>query len=221
MTPNTITAIARLENDPDAAAAPITLVEALTDQLARVLELSQPSKANLLNLLEFFIKDANAWTDGRQAAYALATAYHETGYPVDGKLVRFAPVTEYGSRPYFAKYEPSTAIGRRLGNTEPGDGYRFRGRGYVQITGRANYAKFSEITGFDLIADPDKALDPETAYIILREGMKGGLFTGKKLANYIEGDKCEYVNARKIINGLDRAHLIARVARQIDQTLHS
>lgn len=212
-----ITTLSKFD-DPEVATAHL---QHLADLVAEAFDLNQPSKANLLNLLAFFVKDAAAWTDGRHAAYALATAYHETGIPVKGTLVRFAPVTEYGGKPYFSKYEPKTAIGKRLGNTESGDGYRFRGRGYIQITGRANYAKFSEIVGCDLIVEPDKALDPVLAYIILREGMIRGLFTGKRLANYIEGDKCEYVNARKVINGLDRAHLIARMARLIDAVLHS
>jgi putative chitinase len=216
-TEHAITKIFKLD-DPEAKGAHF---QHLVDLLAESLDLNDPSKTNLLNLLEFFTKDAEAWTDGRHAAYALATAYHETGYPKDGQLVRFAPVTEYGTKPYFNKYEPTTVIGKRLGNTELGDGFKFRGRGFVQITGRSNYAKFSEITHRDLIEDPDKALEPAVAYLILREGMKRGLFTGKRLADYIHDDVCEFVNARKVINGLDRAHLIARAARQIDQVLHS
>lgn len=214
---NAITTISKLD-DPEAVAAHL---QHLADNLAAILELNEPSKANLPSLLEFFVKDAEAWADGRQAAYALATAHHETGYPKDGKLIRFAPVTEYGTKPYFNKYEPDTPIGERLGNTEPGDGYLFRGRGYVQITGRANYAKFSEIVGVDLIADPDKALDPATAYIILREGMMKGLFTGRKIGDYIHAELCDYINARRVINGLDQAERIARKALNIERALHS
>lgn len=50
-----------------------------------------------------------------------------------------------------------------LGNTEPGDGKRFKGRGYIQITGRSNYKHFGDKIGIDLIADPEKAKDPEIA----------------------------------------------------------
>jgi putative chitinase len=216
-TEHAITKIFKLD-DPEASGAHF---QHLVDLLAETLELNEPSKASLAKLLQLFALDREVWTDGRHAAYALATAYHETGYPLNGKLVRFAPVTEYGTRPYFNKYEPETKIGDRLGNTEPGDGYLFRGRGFVQITGRANYAKFSEIVGHDLIADPDKALDPATAYIILREGMMRGFFTGKALPRYISYGLCDYINARRVINGLDRAEQIARIARQIDQVLHS
>jgi putative chitinase len=216
-TEHAIIALTRIED----AEAKQARQQHLVDLLAEALQLNEPSKTNLINLLEFFVNDAEAWTDGQQVAYALATAYHETGIPRDGQLVRFAPVTEYGTKPYFNKYEPKTPIGKRLGNKKAGDGYLFRGRGYVQITGRANYKKFSEITGLNLIEDPDKALDPATAYIVLREGMTKGLFTGKKLADFIHGAACDYMNARRIVNGLDQAERIARKAFLIERILHS
>jgi hypothetical protein len=196
-------------------------VNALADRLAGALEINDASREYLRDLLQLFVDDVESWADERQAAYALATAYHETGIIVNGQMMRFAPVGEAGVVDYFKKYESGTPIGARLGNTEPGDGYRFRGRGFVQITGRNNYKKFSEIVDCDLVAFPDRALDASTAYLILREGMTKGLFTGKKLSDFIHGETCDFVNARRIINGVDRATWIARVARQIDQILHS
>jgi hypothetical protein len=143
------------------------------------------------------------------AAYMLATVKHECAN-------RWTPITEFGSRAYFDKYETGTRIGRRLGNTEPGDGYRFRGRGYVQITGRANYARLTRELGLgpdeDLVADPDQALRLMIAYRIMSVGMRKGLFTGKKLANYIDASGSDYRNARRIINGLDQASRIAGYA---------
>ena len=53
--------------------------------------------------------------------------------------------------------------GGRMGNTEAGDGYRFRGRGYTQLTGRDNYEAASEALGIDLVNNPDMAADPEVA----------------------------------------------------------
>lgn len=54
------------------------------------------------------------------------------------------------------------AYGGRLGN-HPGEGFRFRGRGLTQITGRDNYQRFGQMIGVDLIAHPEKAAEPSNA----------------------------------------------------------
>lgn len=167
-----------------------------------------PARANLDALAAACMADPD-WTDPRHISYAIGTSYHETAHT-------FAPIREYGKNLYFAKYEPNTPIGRRLGNTLRGDGIRFKGRGYVQITGRANYKRFSVLLGVDLIGNPDLALDPVIAYRIMALGMRQGLFTGKKLSDYINATRCHYVSARRIINGLDRAELIAEYAERIE-----
>jgi len=139
-------------------------------------------------------------------AYIMATVSHESA---------FAPIAEIGPREYFQRYE-----GRiDLGNTEPGDGYRFRGRGYVQITGRRNYALFSKILGIDLVGNPDLALVPNTAAHICVRGMKDGLFTGRKLSDYDRPTGYDFVKARAIVNGNDRAELIASYARHYRNAL--
>lgn len=144
-------------------------------------------------------------------AYLLATAFHETA-----RTMR--PIVERGVVSYFDKYEPGTKIGKVLGNTQPGDGFKYRGRGYVQLTGRSNYAKATRILGVDLIGKPDRATDRDIALKILRVGCCEGWFTGKKLSDYLPGD---YVNARKVVNGTDRAAKIAGYARQFEAAIRA
>jgi len=91
----------------------------------------------------------------------------------------------------------------------------------VQITGRANYARMTQVLGLapeaDLVGDPEQALRPAIAYQIMSVGMRKGLFTGKKLADYIGPGKCDYRNARQIINGLDQADRIAGYAATLEK----
>jgi hypothetical protein len=76
----------------------------------------------------------------------------------------------------------------------------------VQLTWRDNYAKYG------LEKTPDKALEWESSLFVLFDGMIKGLFTGKKLDDYINDNKRDYINARRIINGTDRAKEIAQIA---------
>lgn len=152
-------------------------------------------------------------TDRRKLAYCLATFKWETAHTM-------RPIDEHGGDAYFNKrYNPNTTAGKMVGNTKSGDGALFHGRGYVQLTGRANYTKAKKLTGVDLIADPDKAKDPDLAYNIAIQGMMDGWFTGRKLSHYFAGESADYINARKIINGLDQASKIANIAREFSEIL--
>lgn len=155
----------------------------------------------------------NSDTDRRKLAYCLATFKWETAHTM-------RPIDEYGGNAYFNKrYGPATKVGKMLGNTKEGDGALFHGRGYVQITGRSNYLKAKKLTGVDLIANPDMAKDPDLAYQIAIQGMFDGWFTGRKLSRYFFGETADYFNARKIINGIDKAENIAEIARSYSEIL--
>ncbi len=185
--------------------------QTLVQRLSGPLKLNAPSQANLVKLLPFYLADHECWNDVGQFAYALATPYHETGkfQSIAGQrvMVRFAPISEVRAHP--TKQAGLYAQQRRYWDT----GYY--GRGLVQITWRANYAKFESVTGKPLLTQPELALDLETSYLILREGMRKGLFTGKKLADFVHGEKRDFFNARRIINGTDKAAEIAAIAQTI------
>lgn len=152
-------------------------------------------------------------------AYMLATAYHETAATMQ-------PIKEYGGDAYFTRlYDPkgnNPALASRLGNTKPGDGAKFAGRGYVQLTGRSNYQRAGTKVGEDLIAKPDLAMRPDIAARIMREGMVEGWFTGRALKHYLPenlGTDGQFINARKIINGQDKAALISGYAIKFQRDL--
>lgn len=152
-------------------------------------------------------------------AYALATAYHETAHTMQ-------PIHEMGGAAYLTRMydirgsRPDKA--RELGNLTPGDGARFGGRGYVQLTGRKNYEKATakmKALGIsvDLIANPEDAMRPDVAAAIMVSGMEEGWFTGRDLADDLPRDAGiatlqRFVLSRDIINGKDRADLIAGYA---------
>ncbi|HVG29264.1 MAG TPA: hypothetical protein VM864_06035 [Pyrinomonadaceae bacterium] len=171
-------------------------------------KLNQTQVSGIDNLLGYVEFDPEI-TDVRQAAYMFATVKHECADA-------FQPIVERGAKSYFNKYDAGTPIGKRLGNEVAGDGYLFRGRGYVQLTGRTNYQNMSAALALgpedELVAHPDHALHPQVAYRIMSYGMRRGTFTGKKLNDYINSTVCDYKNARRIINGTDRAALIAGYA---------
>lgn len=166
---------------------------------------------NLVILLDFLQRDHRA-ADIRHQAYMLATVRAECGRD-------WAPKEEIGEPEYFVKYAAGTKIGKRLGNKDPGDETKYKGRGYVQLTGRGNYRKMSAVIGLDLLTNPSLAKEASIAYHIMSIGMTDGLFTGKKLADYINAEKRDYVQARRIINGLDRAEEIAADAARFQLVL--
>lgn len=138
-------------------------------------------------------------------AYALATAYHETNATMQ-------PVEE--------AYWLSDAWRKKNLRYYP-----HHGRGYVQITWEANYQRADEELnlGGALLADPDKAMEPDIAAKILRRGMDEGWFTGKSFSSYLPAhgpaSLSQHTAARRIINGRDKDLLVARHAMQFQSAL--
>ncbi|MFK5596797.1 hypothetical protein ACFZ8E_07305 [Methylobacterium sp. HMF5984] len=138
-------------------------------------------------------------------AYCLATTFHETA-----RTMR--PIEEFGR-----------GKGKAYGPTG------FWGRGYVQLTWEANYAKATARlralgilkAGEDLVKTPALAMRPDVAAAILFYGMIEGWFTGKKLGDYFGPGRADAVGARRIINGTDCDKLIAGYHAQFRVALMS
>lgn len=130
-------------------------------------------------------------TDKRQIAYMLASAQHES--------IDFTESREVDGK--------NQAIRNRYHGGE-----NYYGRGYIQTTHTENYTKMDDVLGLDgrLIADPDlAATDAQIGAQLLVVGVARGLYTGVGIHKYIGGDNFDYVNARRTVNGTDRADLIA------------
>jgi len=168
----------------------------------------------LLGRIEADTRFAENPVDRYKLAYCLATFKWETAHTL-------RPIDEHGSEAYFNKrYGPGTAVGKMLGNTQAGDGARFHGRGFVQLTGRANYQRAGKFLGIHFLAQPERVKEPALAYEIAMEGMAKGWFTGAKLGRYFKaGALPNYEGARAIINGQDKAQTIADMARRFDELL--
>lgn len=142
-------------------------------------------------------------TDERWLAYMLATVYHETAKTMQ-------PIEEYGRG---KGYRYGKKI-KRTGIKYTSPDKLYYGRGYVQLTWFENYETMGRLLHIDLLNQPELALIPEVAAEIMFEGMtKGnsnlGDFTGKSLEQYFNDKKEDPINARRIINGLDKADTIA------------
>lgn len=142
-------------------------------------------------------------TDTRWLAYMLATVYHETARTMKA-------IEEYGKgkgKPYGKKIKYS-------GKSYKIPNKLFYGRGKVQLTWYENYEHMGRLLGYDLVSYPEDVLKDDVSNKILFEGMTRGYssfgdFTGRSLEMYFNEIVNDPINARRIINGLDKAKLIA------------
>jgi len=139
--------------------------------------------------------------DLRHVAYVFATVLHETARTMQ-------PIEEYGK-----------GEGKPYGVPDPETGETYHGRGWVMITWKQNYAYQQAKLGLPLVQRPDCALEPACAAAILYEGMLDGDFTGVGVSDYIDDAQCDYVNARRVVNGLDCAEQIAGYAAVFQEAL--
>lgn len=107
---------------------------------------------------------------------------------------RFAPLSEMGAPSWFLRYEPGTTIGARLGNTQPGDGARYKGRGFIQLTGRANYRAAGNALDLELELKPEQANDPHVAAQVF-----AWYWDTHHLAHVCESQ--QWTEVRRLVNG--------------------
>jgi hypothetical protein len=203
---------------------PIRFFEGFKKRFDDTLDQSQVDGINFL--LEHF-ENEPLWNSIPRLSYAWATIFHETAGSMQ-------PVEEayYIGEKYGVKRMREIQKGFRY--------YPFFGRGFVQLTWETrripNYSKatreikkqrpeivkeFEAKTGqtFDLVKNPDQAKDPIIAFAVMSLGMFQGWFTGAKISTFIDNSKADYVNARTVINGHDKAGQIATHAKNFEKIL--
>lgn len=171
--------------------------------------LTQDQVNGLLVILEAWKKVGSGKL--RDLAYILATAKHETADTMQPVRETKAP-TDAKAKEWLTKAWKAGKLGQVK---TPYWNTGFFGRGYVQLTHEDNYRKAGDKLGLDLVADPSKAMIPEIAALILIRGMQEGWFTGKKLSDF----PSDFVSSRAVVNGSDRATLIAGYAYGFLQAL--
>jgi len=159
------------------------------------------SRREAITLIVSFCKTYGV-TDVRHICYILATCYHESD---------FRSIKERRARPGTAVWK----MQEKYWHT----GYY--GRSYCQLTWQRNYAKFAPVVGIDIVKYPDEVLQPVVGARILVYGMANGSFTGNglkssnKLSKYIAGERCDFMNARRIVNGTFMADKVAAHADKL------
>ena len=150
---------------------------------------SKNIKEHLPDVLEA-LREAGLY-DGDMIAMAFGTIAAETA--------RFEPISEFiskynterGGKP-FALYD----FRRDIGNCAEGDGAKYKGRGFVQLTGKDNYRRIGAAIGVDLLGNPDAANEPKTAARILAAFLKAQEARIRRVLR--EGD---LKTARRLVNG--------------------
>ena len=177
----------------------------MIDKLVRLYKLDKEQTKNAELII---LECKNFGCSKNQTSYILATAYHEC---------KFRCIEEIGkgrNKPYGKKLKYQKIKGIHVPYIKPDKLYY--GRGFVQLTWFELYESFGKLLNIDLLNNPELALIPENASKILVYGMMRGLFTGAKLPKYVNSKSVDYVNARRVVNILDKASLIKDYADKID-----
>lgn len=187
-----------------------------------------PDQVDGMNHL-FEVWGEHGTTDYRHLAYALATVFHETGQKMVAVREGFAETDAAARRKLGGKYRYAQDRAPKSGRSKERvtNGHWYYGRGDVQLTWFENYERMGRLLHIDLVNNPDLALDRAISKRILVEGLTKGMsnrgdFTGVSVEDFIRpGRPADYVNARKVVNGLDHAHDIAGYAEWFENALEA
>jgi hypothetical protein len=158
----------------------------------------------------------------RWVAYGLATPFHEVGGTMQPVRETFAQSDAAAVK----ALEKAWRAGQLPSVKTPywridASGFSWFGRGYPQTTHNRNYLRAERETGIPFTKDPSLMLVAENAALVMRRGMEEGWFTGRKLSDYLSDTKSDYRGARRIINGADKADLIAGYALAFEAALRA
>jgi hypothetical protein len=145
--------------------------------------------------------EKRSYSDLRWLSYILGTVYHESAGTMK-------PVEEIGK-----------GRGHNYGQPDPITGKTYYGRGRVQLTFKDNYLKFEKRLKMPLTTQPELMLTDEVDIPVLFDGMVQGLYTGVGLPKYFNDTREDFLNARKIVNVLDKAELISSYAKNFLKAL--
>lgn len=146
----------------------------------------------------------------RLLAYVLASVFHETA----GRMLPVRETLASTDAGAIAALDKAWKAGKLRQVKTPywrkgKNGKAYFGRGDIQITHEYNYEKLGKRIGVDLVGNPSLALDLDISAEIAIVGMLEGLFTGRKLTEFFNLKKDDPVGARAVVNGTDKAKLIA------------
>ena len=150
----------------------------------------------------------------RHQAYVLATAYHETAATMQPVRETLAKTDAEAARRLERAWKAGKLSWVKTPYWRADNGKYWIGRGYVQLTHKVNYERAGKRMGIDLVADPSAAMSPMLAARIIVQGMSEGWFTGVKMS-----DCATYRDMRKVVNGMDRADMIAGYAAKFETAL--
>ena len=160
------------------------------------------SLAAWLQALNAAMAEYDITTPARRAAF-LAQVAHET---MELRIVE----ESWTGAAFQQRYEPPGELAKPLGNTEPGDGKRYRGRGLIQVTGRSNYASYGQLLGINLVALPDRANEP-----LIAARLAGAFWKQRGLNALADAEDFQGIT-RRINGGMNG---LAERKRYLDQAL--